>query len=176
MKRILTCPHCVTVRTINSTLSPELGEVVGEAKLLAGMWTFPAIRQTMAALFLLIASILLSSGWPVEALSNSSLTPTATTRNGTYAGRYIPEWDQDVFLGMPYAQPPLGNLRFRWPEALNESFPGVRDASQYGFSCMQYQGSPWGSFNISEDCLNINVIRPRGVPQEPLPVLVWIFG
>ena len=130
----------------------------------------------MAFIFTLLTFAFLASSRSVEALSNSSSTPTATTRNGTYAGRYIPEWNQDVFLGMPYAQPPLGNLRFRWPRSLNESFSEVRDASQYGFSCMQYQGTPWGSFNISEDCLNINVIRPHGTPKEPLPVLVWIFG
>jgi carboxylesterase type B len=98
---------------------------------------------------------------------------TATTLNGTYQGLYLPEWDQDLFLGIPYAQPPLGPLRFRWPESLNESWNGVRDASQYGYSCMQYDSI----FNISEDCLNLNVVRPAGVDREAkLPVLVWIFG
>lgn len=97
---------------------------------------------------------------------------TATTLNGTYEGRYLSEWDQDVFLGIPYAQPPVGDLRYRWPQSINESFDGVRDATQYGYSCMQYNTA----FNISEDCLNINVIRPSGNYSEPLPVLVWIFG
>lgn len=98
--------------------------------------------------------------------------PTAKTLNGTYQGRYLPEWNQDAFLGIPYAQAPLGNLRFRWPQSINSSFEDVRDASQYGYSCMQYGTT----FNISEDCLNINVIRPSGNFSKPLPVLVWIFG
>ncbi|KAK6078965.1 carboxylesterase family protein [Seiridium cupressi] len=98
--------------------------------------------------------------------------PTAQTLNGTYQGRYLADWDQDAFLGIPYAQPPVGSLRYRWPQSINESFDDVRDATQYGYSCMQYATT----FNISEDCLTVNVIRPAGNFSEPLPVLVWIFG
>ncbi|KAJ4391677.1 hypothetical protein N0V93_005296 [Gnomoniopsis smithogilvyi] len=97
--------------------------------------------------------------------------PLATTQNGTFQGRYLDVWNQDLFLGIPYAQPPLGDLRFRWPQSINTSFEGVRDASSYGYSCQQYHTA----FNISEDCLNLNVIRPTG-NYTNLPVLVWIFG
>ncbi|KAI0110440.1 alpha/beta-hydrolase [Nemania sp. FL0031] len=102
----------------------------------------------------------------------SSETPTAKTANGTYEGLYLPDWKQDAFLGMPYAQPPVGQLRYRRPLPANESFTEVRKATQYGYSCMQY-GS---TFDISEDCLTINVVRPAGEPKNPLPVLVWIYG
>ncbi|OIW32858.1 carboxylesterase [Coniochaeta ligniaria NRRL 30616] len=101
----------------------------------------------------------------------AAVAPQVKTLNGTYQGRYLPEWDQDAFLGLPYAQPPVGPLRYRWPQSINASFEGVRDASNYGYSCMQYTGS----FNMSEDCLNLNVIRPAG-EHKKLPVLVWIFG
>lgn len=37
--------------------------------------------------------------------------PTVTVRNGTYSGLYSQEWDQDFFLGLPFAQPPVGDLR-----------------------------------------------------------------
>jgi carboxylesterase type B len=63
-------------------------------------------------------------------------------------------------------------LRWKWPQSINTSFDGVRDASNYGYSCMQYTGN----FNMSEDCLNLNVIRPAGEHKKKLPVLVWIFG
>ncbi|ROV99041.1 hypothetical protein VMCG_06619 [Cytospora schulzeri] len=120
------------------------------------------------------AALLLHLGESVTVSNNSA--PLAITKKGTYQGRYIPEWHQDAFLGMPYAQPPVGDLRFRWPRSLNSSFDGVRDASEYGYSCMQYHSA----FNISEDCLTLNVIRPAGdnhnTKQQLLPVLVWIYG
>ncbi|RYP40375.1 hypothetical protein DL767_001730 [Monosporascus sp. MG133] len=105
--------------------------------------------------------------------------PALTNPQESYWGpnidtlRAIKNWDQDVFLGMPYAQPPIGELRYRWPQPLNASFEGVRKATQYGYSCMQY-GS---KFDLSEDCLTINVVRPAGVSADDnLPVLVWIYG
>ncbi|KAK1991882.1 carboxylesterase [Colletotrichum falcatum] len=98
--------------------------------------------------------------------------PTVQVLNGTYRGRHLPGWDQDAFLGVPFAQPPVGQLRYRWPRSLNSSFDGVRDATEQGYSCMQYRGG----FNMSEDCLTLNVVRPAGEHEKPLPVLVWIFG
>lgn len=98
--------------------------------------------------------------------------PTAQVVNGTYRGIHLSDWDQDAFLGVPFAQPPVGQLRYRWPQSLNTSFDEVRDATQQGYSCMQYRGT----FNMSEDCLTLNVVRPAGKPEKPLPVLVWTYG
>ncbi|KAK7952784.1 uncharacterized protein PG986_008512 [Apiospora aurea] len=107
-------------------------------------------------------------------IEGAATAPTARTLNGTYEGLHLPDWDQDAFLGMPFAQPPVGPLRWRWPQSVNASFEGVRNATTYGYSCMQY-GS---AFDLSEDCLTINVVRPAAEtpPPEPLPVLVWIYG
>lgn len=108
--------------------------------------------------------------------------PTARTVNGTYRGAVLPDWDQDAFLGIPYAQPPVGQLRWKWPQSINSSFSETRDATRYGFSCPQYGTN----FALSEDCLTINVVRPaqkispgndnNNDDTEKLPVLVWIYG
>ncbi|KAK4539832.1 hypothetical protein LTR36_010293 [Oleoguttula mirabilis] len=105
-------------------------------------------------------------------LALAATSPIATVKNGTLQGHYSSEWDQDFFLGIPYAQPPVGQLRFKWPQSLNTTYDGVRDATQYGYSCYQY-GS---TFNLSEDCLTLNVVRPSGYENQSLPVLIWIYG
>lgn len=94
----------------------------------------------------------------LSTITVASPTPIVTVKNGTLAGRYSAEWDQDYFLGIPYAQPPLGDLRFRWPQSINSTWNGTRDATQYGYSCYQY-GS---NFNLSEDCLTLNG-KPRAI-------------
>jgi carboxylesterase type B len=98
--------------------------------------------------------------------ANTSI-PIADTVNGTYTGKHLPGWDQDAFLGIPFAQPPLGSLRFHSPIGISESFEGQRNATEYGYSCMQYGQN----LTLSEDCLTINVVRPSLVGDAPLPVL-----
>lgn len=117
------------------------------------------------------SGLLLLSALAGIGLANGE-APTADTKNGTYEGAYLSDWDQDAFLGMPFAQPPVGQLRWKWPQSINTSFEGVRNATQYGYSCLQYGTN----FALSEDCLTINVVRPAGKPKEPLPVIVWIYG
>ncbi|KAF5237022.1 hypothetical protein FANTH_11009 [Fusarium anthophilum] len=106
------------------------------------------------------------------AWTTNAASPKATTLNGTYVGKNLPGWEQDAFLGIPYAQPPVGNLRFKWPQSLDSSFTEERTATEYGDSCMQYTQN----WTMSEDCLSLNVIRPAGKPKKLLPVLVWIYG
>src|SRR4051794_37087853 len=77
-----------------------------------------------SALVLALAARLASCTYPTAA-------PTAQVKNGTYVGRYSPEYDQDFFLGIPYAQPPVGTLRFRDPVPLNASWSEARPATAY---------------------------------------------
>lgn len=63
--------------------------------------------------------------------------PTAALKNGTYTGKYVDSFNQDIFLGIPYAQPPVGDLRFQNPQSLNTSF-GTKQAVDYADSCVGY--------------------------------------
>ncbi|OJJ00758.1 hypothetical protein ASPVEDRAFT_127461 [Aspergillus versicolor CBS 583.65] len=106
----------------------------------------------------------------------SNVPPTATVRNGTYVGVHNSAYEQDFFLGMPYAQQPVGNLRFTVPQPLTESWDGTRDAKAYSDICVGY-GVDSIFYPQSEACLTINVIRGSSAHEHSkLPVGVWIYG
>ncbi|KAJ5884788.1 hypothetical protein N7495_009298 [Penicillium taxi] len=116
---------------------------------------------------------LLALGATVQAIPTAS-SPTVTIRNGTYVGVYSTTYDQDFFLGMPYAQQPVGNLRFTVPQSLNKTWNGARDAKAYSDICVGY-GTDQIWYPQSEACLTLNVIRGSSVKKgDKLPVGVWI--
>lgn len=61
----------------------------------------------------------------------TTTSPAVTLSNGTYFGVHSEEYGQDYFLGLPYAQPPVGDLRFRNPVAFSDSWDDARPATQY---------------------------------------------
>lgn len=103
------------------------------------------------------------------------------TRNGTLAGVYSAPYDQDFFLGVPYASSPLGGRRFQRP-APPEAWNDTKIVASYGPWCLGTSiGLAGFSQNntgrMSEDCLHLNIIRPAGISRNAnLPVLVWIHG
>ncbi|KPM41497.1 hypothetical protein AK830_g5082 [Neonectria ditissima] len=104
--------------------------------------------------------------------------PKAKLLNGTYKGIYNNKYRQDLFLGIPYAQPPVGSLRLRVPQSLNTTWTGTRVATEYSPQCIGYGSDTWVLGNyVSEDCLTINVVRPAGISSKAkLPVALWIHG
>ncbi|KAK2605508.1 hypothetical protein N8I77_008341 [Diaporthe amygdali] len=127
--------------------------------------------------------------WLVGAVSavpfhTKSHSPTVTIKNGSVVGVYNPNYHQDLFLGIPFATPPVGQLRFARPQSLNQSWSEPRVAQQYGPFCFGVSVGLTGfdqktiSYDENEDCLTINVIRPSGMhyDESGLPVLAWIHG
>ncbi len=84
--------------------------------------------------------------------------------------------DLVVYKGVPFAAPPVGELRWRDPQPV-KSWTGVRDATTFSRACTQpiTPFMPPGQ-TPGEDCLYLNVWAPAKTPALPLPVMVWIHG
>ncbi|GAA6009730.1 hypothetical protein JCM10207_004171 [Rhodosporidiobolus poonsookiae] len=122
-----------------------------------------------------LAAATAASASPLAARASSA--PSASISNGTVTGITLPTFSQEAFLGIPFAQPPTGDLRFRKPRVLEKTFAGgVFEATEYSPFCPGVGGDNIG-FEQSEDCLTVNVVRPAGTKEgDNLPVGAWIYG
>lgn len=143
---------------------------------------------------------------PLSQITGTTNPPTATlsTSNESpktiFVGRSLPEFNQDLFLGIKYADEPI---RFTPAElksayASKDSNSGTYNLSQsglsansksvyynateYGYDCPAYGSDTTNMVNnglitLNEDCFNLNIIRPNtDDSHELLPVMIWIFG
>src|SRR5262252_6857383 len=101
--------------------------------------------------------------------------PVAAVTGGQIRGSVL-EKGGAAFKGIPFAQPPVGELRWREPMAV-KSWSGVRNASEFGPPCAQTAVFPFGLADVSkEDCLYLNVWTNEWPSGSPKPVMVWIPG
>jgi para-nitrobenzyl esterase len=117
-----------------------------------------------------LSSLFLACAAPHAAVQEGLVRTTAGVVLGV---RTAETW---AFKGIPYAAAPIGALRWRAPRPA-ATWDGVRDASGYGYVCMQTPGStdPRGTPLGSEDCLTLNVWSSLG-PHAPRPVFVFVHG
>lgn len=97
------------------------------------------------------------------------------TADGALTGRR--ENGVDVYRGIPFALPPVGQWRWRPPQPV-PAWDGVRDAGSFAPACMQQGVSMPGETppEVSEDCLYLNLWAPPRRAGQRLPVIVWIHG
>ncbi|KAF2158312.1 hypothetical protein M409DRAFT_38341 [Zasmidium cellare ATCC 36951] len=124
----------------------------------------------------------MSSGiWLAGTVLNLGLalasTPQVTLEAGIVHGAVCNGVNTSVYRGIPYAQPPVGNLRFMPPQPLNTSFPNdTLNATQFSAGCIQASDQfAWTEPSTSEDCLTLTVYTPPNNPSS-LPVKVWLHG
>ncbi|XP_015794130.2 acetylcholinesterase-1-like [Tetranychus urticae] len=107
--------------------------------------------------------------------------PIVTTKFGQikgFAGKHD-DLEYETFLGIPFAEPPLGHLRFQLPQPFNSTWTTPYEAMDYGNGCSQTPSTE-NNFNTSEDCLYLNIWRPvlKGASNgtELLPVMYYLHG
>jgi len=118
-----------------------------------------------------------------QATAERTFTDVLAIDAGEIRGQVVgAKQNVQVFKGIPYAKPPVGELRWRAPLP-PEAWTGVRDCFEFGNACPQRAPALMGSIPQmainaphSEDCLYLNVWRPVGSATEPMPVLFWIHG
>jgi len=103
-------------------------------------------------------------------------TPRVKTANGLLEG--VDESGIKTFKGVPFAAPPVGKLRWREPQPV-QNWSGVRKADKFGPRAMQlpvFGDMNFRSDGMSEDCLYLNIWTPAKTGNEKLPVLVYFYG
>ncbi|MEM6468495.1 MAG: carboxylesterase family protein [Planctomycetota bacterium] len=99
--------------------------------------------------------------------------PIVQTKSGPIQGVASRDASVEVFKGIPYAAPPVGELRWRPPQDV-QAWTATRVCDQYGGKSIQRKG--WEQGGQSEDCLYLNVWRSKGSDDKKRPVMVWIHG
>jgi para-nitrobenzyl esterase len=127
-----------------------------------------------------VAAVLIAAAACTTATASSSSSPgkshgtglVVATAGGEVRGKALAATDE--FLGIPYAAPPVGALRWQPPQP-PAPWHGVRQATSYASRCPQ-PTSPFGLASTSEDCLYLNVFTPAAGRGRNLAVMVWVHG
>ena len=129
-------------------------------------------------IFALVLFLSCALAMTAHAQQEYSFPVRARVANGMLEGNYDTRSGLQIFLGIPFAKPPTGNLRWRAPEP-PENWEGVRPAGS--FAHRPVQGMVFGDMRfrspgLSEDCLYLNVWTPARRNTKGLPVLVYLYG
>ncbi len=115
---------------------------------------------------------------------NKASLDTVKVEGGQISGTVNAAGDIHIFKGIPFAAPPVGNLRWKEPQPV-VPWDGIKKCTAFGPSPMQGSPAPFGPWSaeylipkepISEDCLYLNVWTAAKKSKEKKPVIVWIYG
>lgn len=124
-----------------------------------------------------IASLLICAtiGWVPPVVADGA-APTVTLPDGILEGvHFSPANNAVAFLGIPYAAPPVGELRWKPPQPLSK-WSGTRRATQFGAPCPQLPANWFPNIGWNEDCLYLNLWTTQFNARAKLPVIVYFHG
>src|SRR5690606_25676153 len=127
-----------------------------------------------ATLVLMLAAVLSA---PAAVAPSDPPAPRVETAGGIVEGVTLASGIH-VFKGLPFAAPPVRELRWQPPQP-PAPWEGVRRADRFAAQCMQqrvFGDMMFRNEGVSEDCLYLNVWTPRADPKAKLPVLVYFYG
>lgn len=127
---------------------------------------------------LFLLTIIISIHYCIFSQDNNAFAVQTKIQNGVIEGNYNTKTGIQTYFGVPFAKPPIGNLRWKAPQPL-ENWAGVKETKKFGPRPMQKL--VWGDMNsrsngVSEDCLYLNIWSPANRNQKDLPVLFYIYG
>lgn len=128
------------------------------------------MTRTIRLIFALLMAL------PLTAYASNPLV--VKTNKGKVRGAFTQDQQVRAFKGVPYAEPPIGDLRWQPPQPAH-SWKGVLDATQFSSRCMQpsiYPDMHFRDPGPSEECLTLNIWTPANAKKGSLPVMVWIYG
>src|SRR5713226_8187296 len=109
-------------------------------------------------------------------LSPGSPSPTVRLEAGILEGMHFSALQNEVaFLGVPYATPPVGDLRWKPPQPVSP-WTGTLKATEFGAACPQLPASWFPPIGWNEDCLYLNVWTTQFSASAKLPVIVYFYG
>jgi len=129
------------------------------------------MKSIFIAAFLLIVSV-------INAQTINTFGVQSTIENGTIEGAYDTKSGLQMYFGIPFAKPPVGNLRWKAPQPL-DNWNGILQTKAFGPRAVQaivFGDMGSRSNGLSEDCLYLNVWTPAKRDTKGLPVLVYFFG
>jgi len=122
----------------------------------------------------LFAAIGVSAAFLLAATASAAINEPVRLDTGSVSGVSGATGEVSIFKGIPFAAPPVGDLRWRAPQPAAH-WDGVRKADAFGPRCMQNAGGA-NAQPVNEDCLYLNVWTGAKAGTERRPVMVWIYG